>query len=156
MRLCKLRIAWSVGCGIACLLLIAVWVRSYWIQDGLGRPILTPSETTVDCVVSSRGVLAVVRQTVPTMPNSGFTPNWSHSATPPRWNVPGHFLWSHDGKDFLIQFPTWLPVILLAAATGSPWLGLKLKFSLRTMLIATTLVAVVLGLIVVVLRWPAG
>jgi hypothetical protein len=152
MRFRKLRIAWSTACALACVLLIALWARSYWIQDGLGRPILTPSETTVDCVVSSRGVLAIVRQTVLTTPNSGFTPNWSHSATSPHWNVPGRFLWSHDGKDFLIQFPTWLPVILLAAATGSPWLGLKLKFSLRTLLIATTLIAMVLGLAIYTAR----
>src|SRR4051812_42896523 len=29
MRFRKLRIAWSVLCGLACVLLIAVWVRSY-------------------------------------------------------------------------------------------------------------------------------
>ena len=29
MRFRKLRIAWSVGCGIACVLLIVLWVRSY-------------------------------------------------------------------------------------------------------------------------------
>jgi hypothetical protein len=29
----KLRIAWSVGWGIVCLLLIALWVRSYWWTD---------------------------------------------------------------------------------------------------------------------------
>ena len=30
MRFRKLRIAWSVVCGIACVLLIVLWVRSYW------------------------------------------------------------------------------------------------------------------------------
>ena len=30
MRFRKLRIAWSVICSIACVLLIALWVRSYW------------------------------------------------------------------------------------------------------------------------------
>ena len=29
----KLRIAWSVGCGIVCLLLIVLWVRSHWRKD---------------------------------------------------------------------------------------------------------------------------
>ncbi len=46
-----------------------------------------------------------------------------------------------------------LTVICGALATA-PWL--RFRFSLRTLLIATTLVAVVLGLIVAVLRWPAG
>src|SRR6187401_737617 len=29
----KLRIAWSVGCGIAVVLVIVLWVRSYWWFD---------------------------------------------------------------------------------------------------------------------------
>src|SRR4026208_580489 len=34
MRFRKLRITWSVVCGIACLLLIGLWVRSYtWADD---------------------------------------------------------------------------------------------------------------------------
>src|SRR4051794_7311826 len=33
MKYRKLRIAWSVTWGIAAVLLIALWVRSYWIVD---------------------------------------------------------------------------------------------------------------------------
>src|SRR4051794_10959899 len=33
MRFRKLRIAWSVMCLIACVLLIVLWVRSYWWAD---------------------------------------------------------------------------------------------------------------------------
>src|SRR5215212_4412439 len=33
MRFRKLRIAWSVMCAIACLLLIVLWVRSCWRMD---------------------------------------------------------------------------------------------------------------------------
>src|SRR3954451_10336249 len=35
MRHRKLRIAWSVACGIICLLLVALWVRSYFSFDEL-------------------------------------------------------------------------------------------------------------------------
>src|SRR4051794_14830990 len=35
MRFRKLRIAFSATCLIACVLLIALWVRSYWMDDGL-------------------------------------------------------------------------------------------------------------------------
>src|SRR3954464_13617438 len=33
MRFRKLRLAWSVFWGIACVLLIALWIRSYWHID---------------------------------------------------------------------------------------------------------------------------
>ncbi len=40
MRYRKLRIVSSVVCAIACVLLIALWVRSYWRSDDLHGPIL--------------------------------------------------------------------------------------------------------------------
>ena len=33
MRFRTLRIAWSILCGFVCVLLIAVWVRSFWSAD---------------------------------------------------------------------------------------------------------------------------
>src|SRR4051812_7318078 len=35
MRFPKLRIAWSVFCGLACVLLVVLWVRSYWMAYGI-------------------------------------------------------------------------------------------------------------------------
>src|SRR3954447_9768164 len=32
----KLRIAWSVFWGLTCVLLVVLWVRSYWCEDVLG------------------------------------------------------------------------------------------------------------------------
>jgi hypothetical protein len=49
-----------------------------------------------------------------------------------------------------IALPYWLLVITFAATTTLPWL--RWRFSLRTLLIATTLVAIVLGLVV----WNSG
>src|SRR3954451_8568493 len=39
MRYRKLRIAWSVVWGIACLLLIVLWVRSYWQVEMFAVPL---------------------------------------------------------------------------------------------------------------------
>lgn len=39
MKYRKLRVTWSAVCGIICLLLIALWVRSYWWFDHLQFPI---------------------------------------------------------------------------------------------------------------------
>jgi hypothetical protein len=60
------------------------------------------------------------------------------------WNDPEH------GKTGCI-IPHWFPTLLFAAFAALPWLPFK-RFSLRTLLIATTLIAVVLGIIVWVAR----
>jgi hypothetical protein len=52
-----------------------------------------------------------------------------------------------------IHCPHWLGVVFCVCLSFVPWL--PWRFSLRTLLIATTLLAVVLGLIVAVLRWAA-
>src|SRR5689334_19264816 len=38
LRFRKLRIAWSVFWGLACVLLIVLWVRSYWCSDVFNGP----------------------------------------------------------------------------------------------------------------------
>ena len=48
----------------------------------------------------------------------------------------------------MVYLPHWLPAMIVAAIGTAPWLPWFSRFSLRTLLIATTLVAVVLGLIV--------
>src|ERR1043165_7568872 len=35
MRFLKLRIAWSLGCGLACVLLIGMWIKSYQFGESL-------------------------------------------------------------------------------------------------------------------------
>ena len=54
---------------------------------------------------------------------------------------------------YQIVMPYWLLLFFTLAVAAAPRIR---RFSLRTLLIATTLVAVVLGLIVAALRWPAG
>jgi hypothetical protein len=44
-----------------------------------------------------------------------------------------------------LWFPVWCPVILSVTAAAATWIR---RFSLRTLLIATTLVAMVMGLVV--------
>jgi hypothetical protein len=52
-----------------------------------------------------------------------------------------------------LEVPLWLPVLIVASLTAVPWLPCWSKrFSLRTLLIMTTLVAVLLGLIVWAVR----
>ncbi len=51
-----------------------------------------------------------------------------------------------NGIDVGLQFPHWWLVAIAVTFAALPWLSLR--FSLRTLLIATTLVAVGLGIII--------
>jgi hypothetical protein len=63
------------------------------------------------------------------------------------WRIArGHF--HYDAGNSNAAVPFWFLVAVAAALSIAPWL--RFRFSLRTLLIAMTLFAVVLGLIV----WP--
>src|SRR6478752_6350469 len=53
-----LRIAWSVGFGILCLLLVSLWVRSYTTVDQLHLPF---GGSECFTVASKKGALALLR-----------------------------------------------------------------------------------------------
>jgi hypothetical protein len=152
MRFRKLRIAWSVTCGVLCLLLIVLWVRSYWwdevfffpaggkryhSQSWCGRIVVGRSEFKKG---QARNV-QFWRQPV----TSGLR-EIAHIGE----NVLG-FKYLHSPPPSLISvtFPDWFLVSVFATVAVLPWIRkLSWRFSLRTLLIATTLVAVMLGLVV--------
>jgi hypothetical protein len=130
----KLRIAWSVACGILCLLLIVLWVRSYSGIDA----------TQGLRIASSQGTLYI---------NQSLT-----LLTPTDYNGPV-FSYPHFGSSYTftpssarVQFirpgfglPYWAIVLTMTLTGVAPWFGSR--FSLRTLLIGMTVVAVALGLI---------
>jgi hypothetical protein len=61
-------------------------------------------------------------------------------------SVNQNFLWDSTSSYSIAQAPYWSIVVPTALLAGLPWLSRR--FSLRTLLVATTLVAAVLGLIV--------
>ena len=139
-----LRIAFSATCLAACVLLIVFWVRSYWWEDVL---YFEPNTPTVYAVRSSNGQLFLLRSydgrradgrvlVMRELPSSHLKPLvWHSEITKART------------RDAML-LPFWMPVLLAATFAALPWIHWAKRFSLRTLLIATTLVAVVLGLIV--------
>jgi hypothetical protein len=112
-----LRIGFSITCLIACVLLIVLWVRSYWGHFDIRFP-------------RSDHWLCSLR---------GWTQLLCDSDRDP--------LTGMARPEFIIPF--WLPTVLAVASSAAPWLPWWSKrFSLRTLLIVMTLVALVLGLIV--------
>jgi hypothetical protein len=144
MRYRKLRIAWSVGCAIACVLLIMLWVRSYWWIDGV--TVFMPG----DRYVGARAICGCIeigeyRNTEP-MDWRVVLNSWSmaNEIIPQFQNLGFHFR-ENSGGYTKSYFPIWFATIFIMLCGFAVWL--PWRFSLRSLLIATTLVAVVLGFV---------
>jgi hypothetical protein len=132
-----LRIAFSATCGIVCLLVIALWARSYYYYD-LG--------TSRIVVMQGNLYLAQMLAIAPSVTSTAkFT---------------GTMIGTHavPAADFVVTplnaftIPLWLLVLPVLSLAAAPWLRWSTRFSLRTLLIATTLVAIILGAAVIAAR----
>jgi hypothetical protein len=165
MRFRKLRIAWSVAGAVAAVLLIVLWVRSYTRVDGY---IWSSTNTGNEELLMCGGGRVVITHNFDLPEEDGFehfatffkTSNdmqtWFYLSTPicdpqqRRISYPAGFGLSRiSNQGFVITFPFWFASTIVVFLAAGPWLGqISLRFSLRTLLIATTLIAVVLGAIV--------
>ncbi len=150
-----LRIAFSATCLIACVLLIALWVRSYYSRD-MTRGCIGGSPLHMS-VTSLKGEVAIAFDEWRGNPHPWMFGSVSNSENmiavfssvtgkpPLSWLG---FRWHFKASLVVIVFPYWFLVLVPAAFTAIPWIHWKRRFSLRTLLIATTLIAGVLGLFV--------
>jgi hypothetical protein len=149
MRFRKLRIAWSVFWGVACALLTVLWVRSYTIRDGFFLPVTSKFAISADSVLGH----VVVWKIFASPPSTLVPYHVNHSRIEGRFktlfnsNVLG-FYFGRIAGDFRADVPHWFLVLTAAGFCVAPWLQEKWSFSLRSLLFATTLVAVALGLAV--------
>jgi hypothetical protein len=144
MRFRKLRIAWSVGCGIAAVLVIGLWVRSYSRADSL---VITITKTYQLELQSVPGRCVGFITYAPSRPIKGFARNASAPPEGAAHTFQHHGIVGGDPSMQTAWVAHWLIVLICALVGVAPW-GRRFRFSLRTLLIATTLIAVVLGLIV--------
>jgi hypothetical protein len=153
VRFRKLRIAWSVMFGIVAVLPIALWVRSYWVQDRVFVPIGGPNQIEVD---SAAGMVWVVR-------SDGFSIVKLNKLIY-QLTLDGELLAFAQKlrKKTLLGFanfeeiymfvpirttvvPHWSLALLCAGLGYVSWLPWSNRFGLRTLLLTMTLVAVVLA-----------
>ncbi len=141
----KLRIAWTVAWGVMALLLIALWVRSYRFITSFE---VQDQQTLITLSLESGGVFSGGVSFATLRPRT----TWNFSDKPHKslrslW-LP-HAIWNDPEFGYGIVTPFWLIATVAVSLAISPWLtSWSKRFSLRTLLIATTLVAVGLGLIV--------
>ena len=150
-----LRLAFSATCLIACVLLIVLWVRSYLWGDALDY-----KKSRLASVYSNYGHIQIQWLNIDSGVMSTTSHGWKYRTIPvvQSWSF-GWF--SMKGTRMagvaevfaadvvVIRVPTCLLINPFAAIGLLPWIRKpKWRFSLRTLLISITLLAVVLGLIV--------
>ena len=148
MKFRKLRIAFSAACLIACMLLIELWVRSYRKCDQCWGHF--PNGTTFEIDSISGYVWAgIVHWNYPSSLMLR-TSQLSKESEEKYANLPKFRFMEQIGGSGLgtcvFAAPHWFLIILALGVAAVSWV--PLRFSIRTLLIATTLVAVMLGLIV--------
>ena len=147
MKYRKLRIAWSVGCGVTCLLLVVLWVRSYTLRKAahirLGNSYHFIARSQV-----GRVLLWIENENLP----ASALYSQAIPATSPEAEIDAHYtrVWTGYGIRRLVWIKHsayavhyWIIAATILFLSAAPWL--RWRFSLRTMLIATALVAVGLG-----------
>jgi hypothetical protein len=146
MRFRKLRIALPVVWGLACVLLIVLWVRSYQWLDNVQFPTSGPV-----IVISYEGIFGLTYY--PEKHETGY--RWVLSVPgdniqkPTRPGPASRWGFFSNAINTSVHFPHWFGVLIFAVLAATPWARqIPWRFTLRTLLIATTLVAVGLGLIV--------
>jgi hypothetical protein len=147
-----LRFGFSATCGLASVLICVLWVRSYWWYESFCYR--GPKEAVG--VESAWGTIWLYRNSSPdrTRGIGWYLSRYERSPFDKPYATVLGFDWRWESDVFWVGLPHWLPATALVALAALPWT--RWRFSLRTLLIATTLVAVVLGFIVAVLRWPVG
>jgi hypothetical protein len=152
MKQSKLRIAWSATWSIGTTLLIVVWIRSFWVTDYIGWATFSNKHYETYC---NSGEWILLQN-----PFLGDPKNFyygevmpyraaEHYESPPYHRMFG-FTWLLGGAAPYIGISfAWfvlLGVVFAAWPYVAPLPSIR-HFSLRTLLIATTLVATSLGLI---------
>jgi hypothetical protein len=143
----RLKIAWTVFFAVLTVALCVLWVRSYWRYDGMA---CYENEYEVTTLGSNRGAVSFIKTTL--------SPRRNPNVTAPRNNTGkrGWYRFSvastpspmlrlalSDGIT-KIYIPHLFAILLVAAIASAPWL--PFRFSLRTLLIVTTLISVALGI----------
>jgi hypothetical protein len=143
----KLRIAWSVIWGLAAVLLIVLWVRSYWRTDDLYGPIVWPHGFSIESVNGRLMIGGGGKEHAIT--------DWDFLSfrfdDPDGDPVDSQFLppvfsfYFSEESGAYINVPHWFLALItgsLAFVSARPR-----RYSLRTLLIVVTLVTIGLGLI---------
>jgi hypothetical protein len=146
MKYGKLRIAWTVTWGVVALFVVFLWWRSYWTLDLISQVDSSHIQTTVG---SQNGAVYLAHFNAYEVYKGTGNPYQPHAWAYHSQDANAfkqQFSWVRRPNSLNISLPHWFVAIFVALIGALAWL--PWRFSLRALLIATTLVAVGLGLIV--------
>jgi len=139
IRFRKLRIALSCASAVICVALALLWIRSYWRYDAL-----LSGDGEDFC-----GVLSVQGKLIPVLHYHAKLGTWEFTSAKigPKQPVPPWPLlsWAAGPSYVWVAIPHWLLAISFAFTARTSW---RARFSLRSLLLVTTALAIVLGLAV--------
>lgn len=152
-----MRIAWSVWWGIVAVLLIALWVRSYWCADCFGfSPTLGIATANADIIIvreiSGQFIVNTVAQgyhNEPPQPTDEIM--WSNNSALQKWTLSCVREFDTFGIH-MVGIRIYAIIIPVLAIGAFSWIPFRWHFGLRTLLVTTTLFAALLGLAV----WAAA
>jgi hypothetical protein len=169
-----LRLAVTALCLTACVLLIVLWVRSY--GRSIDFDLAVSSRAGVGLRIKDGTIAAqfgdsrhsrlkkmAINEFLNQLEDWEFPPNssiriqydFSVMNSPPPPPPPPQPSRKQKVSDFrwragYVRAPFWFITLAVATVACVPWIGWSKRFSLRTLLIATTLVAVGLGMVIYV------
>jgi hypothetical protein len=147
MKYRKLRIVWSVTCSILSILLIVFWVRSYYAADVI---LWSVTKWRGLQFTSQQGQLDAQRCNLDGAGHHGGM-NFSTGPIGSFGKAPTTLGFNLRHLPFYIAFPYWAPVVICMGLAAVPFIikrYQRFQLGVRTLLIATTIVEVVLGLAV--------
>jgi len=148
----KLRIAASVFFGLLTVALCVLWVRSYWHME----QVLCSVAQNYVLVTSVPGAVGIT-----VIPEESIAPWILYNQPASEWRAKEEERWRQQSwggfyislsSNVIIVAPYWFWLLIPATLTTILWRFPPRRFSLRTLLIATTLIALVLGLAVWAVR----
>ena len=145
MRFRNLRIAFSAVGLFVCQLLIVLWVLSYDDSLGGSKHLAKINDWTIEAYRGQIGV--TLSFSIPWRPQILWKTEREARFERESHGTAGFALFRSPAGDIFL-FPFWFPVLLTLVAAAAPWIHWARRFSLRTLLIATTLIAVALGVII--------
>lgn len=142
MKYRALRIAWTSVCVICCVLLCLLWARSYSYADDLVVTLTKAKQLEMQSV-PGRCVLFIANAA--SRPISSFA-RYMSAKPEGAAHAYKHGVLGGDWAMSTMWVAHWILAVGFLALGVVPW-ARSLRFSLRTLLIATTLVGVALGAI---------